>query len=85
MASKTIKISEENYRWLLKMAADLQKEYETPITFDYTLNVIKNNSYNKMKKKKLSELAGSWKMSNAEAEKLKKSIRKSWKWKIQSV
>ncbi|MBS3092124.1 hypothetical protein J4466_01755 [Candidatus Pacearchaeota archaeon] len=85
MVSKTIKISEENYRWLLKMAADLQSQSERPISFNYTLNAIKNKSYNKMKKKKLSDLAGSWKMSDAEAEELKNNLRKSWKWKIQSV
>ena len=35
-----------------------------------------------MKKKKLSEIAGSWKMSDAEAEKMKDNLRKAWKWKM---
>lgn len=32
-----------------------------------------------MKKKKLSDLAGSWKMSDSEAEELKNNIKKIWK------
>ncbi len=80
MESKTIKISKENYLWLLRMAAELQKQSHRPITFDIVINNLKEN---KMKKKKLSDLAGSWKMSDKEAKKFLKDIQGGWeKWKI---
>ncbi len=83
MVSKTIKVSEENYLWLLRLASELQKRREKPISFDDTLQTLREG---KMGKNKISDLAGSWKMSNAEAEKFKKDARKGWgKWKIPSV
>jgi len=43
MASKTIKISEENYRWLLGIAADMQKKQGKVVSFDETLEEFKKN------------------------------------------
>lgn len=83
MTSKTIKISEENYIWLLKLAAELQKKNNRPVSFDYALNSLKNK---KMEKRSILDVAGRWKMSDREAEKLKKDLKKGWKnWKIPSV
>ena len=69
MVSKTIKVSDENYLWLLRLAAEIQKQHHKPVSFD---NVIGNLRENKMEKKKLSDMAGSWKMSEKEAEEIKK-------------
>jgi predicted CopG family antitoxin len=82
MVSKTIKISEENYIWLLQLAAELQKKYQKQITFDNTLNVLKNG---RLGENKLSDLAGSWNLSDNEVKTLKKRLRKSWKWKMPFV
>lgn len=46
MESKTIKISKENYRWLLRMAADIQKKHGKLVSFDETLNVLKEQKKN---------------------------------------
>lgn len=82
MESKTIKISKENYLWLLKLAGDLQKEEGRIISFDDAINKLKSK---KMKKTSILEFAGRWKMSDEEAEKLKKDLRKGYKkWKIPS-
>ena len=70
MASKTIKISEQNYLWLLEIATEMQRKYEKPISFDEALFMMKDK---KMKDKKLSDLAGKWKMSGKKAGRLKKS------------
>lgn len=81
MEAKTIKISEENYRWLLHLAGELQKIYGKPVSFDNTLTELK-----KMKRKKISNLAGSWKMSDAESEEFMSDIKRGWKkWKIASA
>jgi predicted CopG family antitoxin len=65
MVSRAIKISEENYIWLLKLAGDIQKKRNRPVSFDDTLDVLKRNKIEK--KDKLMSLAGSWKMSDKEA------------------
>lgn len=75
MTIKSIKISESNYKWLVGLAAEFQKEIGKPISIDGALN--------RLHKGKLSELANSWKMSDEEAETTFKSLTKGWKkWKI---
>ena len=41
MGSKAIKIKEENYKWLLKLASDIQKKLGKPVSFDEALTEIK--------------------------------------------
>ena len=41
MASKAIKVKEENYKWLLKIASDIQKKLGKPVSFDEALTEIK--------------------------------------------
>ncbi len=83
MEQKTIKISKENYVWLLKLAAQIQKDSGKLASFDSALSKIRNED--RKEEKKLSDLAGSWKMSDEEAKKFLKDARKGWKkWKIPS-
>ena len=44
MGSKAIKIKEENYKWLLKIAADIQKKLGKPGSFDEALTEIKKKT-----------------------------------------
>lgn len=83
MVSRTIKISEENYRRLLRIAADLQKQSEEKVSFDDALNIMEP----KKDGRKLSDLAGGWSdMSDKELAEIKDEIKKGRKkWKIQSV
>ncbi len=82
MESKTIKISSENYKWLAKLAAELQKEKEKPISLDEALTKIKMGR----KRKSILSFAGSWRISDEKAEELKKSIKKGWNsWKTKSA
>lgn len=75
MALKTIKISEENYKWLVELSGEFQKEAGHPVSLDKALKMLH--------KGKLSELAGSWKMSDKEMETIAKNIESGWKkWKI---
>lgn len=84
MESKTIKINKENYLWLLRLASELQKEHDRPVSFDFALNTLRNE---KMKKKKLSDFAGVWKdMTDEEAKEFMKNAKRGWeKWKIPSL
>lgn len=82
MTSKTIKISDENYRWLLHVVSELQKRKGKLVSFDEALDNLKKG----VVKGKLSDLAGSWDMDDKEADNLKKWLKKGWgKWKIESV
>ena len=67
MTSKTIKVSQENYKKLLNIASELQKQREERVSFDDALEVMEAKKMNG-KKKKLSDLAGKWKgMTDKEA------------------
>ena len=79
MEAKTVKISAENYRLLCGYAGELQVELGEPVSVDRALTFL-------FYKSKLSDLAGSWEMSDKEAEEMLTSLRKGWdKWKIKSV
>jgi len=41
MASKAIKVKEENYKWLLEKASDIQKKVGRPVSFDEALTEIR--------------------------------------------
>ena len=75
MSAKTIKISEENYKGLLAIASDIQKEASRPISFDDTITLLRG----KENAKKMTDMAGMWKMTEEEAVKLKKYVRKKLK------
>lgn len=75
MSLKAIKISEENYVWLVGLSSEFQKELGRPVSLDGALRLIHRG--------KLIELAGAWKMSQAEADAFSKRTRQGLKkWKI---
>ncbi len=79
MTSRTIKISEENYKKLLNIATVLQKQREEKVSFDDALNVMEVENIGK-KNKKISDLAGRWAgMSKREAETVINGIYKERK------
>lgn len=74
METKVIKISKENYDWLLSVATRMREEEKRTVTFDDALN--------KIKKQRISDLAGSWKISENESKELINEItrsRESWR------
>lgn len=78
---KTIKLKEEVYKKLNKYAGSLRIKERRPVSMNYA--IAKALSEVKLAKPKLSDFAGSWKMTDAEAKKLKKEIRDVWKrWEI---
>lgn len=79
METKTIKIGFGTYREVCEYAGELQKEWGEPVSLDKAISHL-------FQKKKLSDLAGSWKMSNREAEDFLKNIKRGWSsWKIKSA
>lgn len=78
---KTIKVTEETYKKINALVGILREREKRPVSMNEA--ILKVLSEVKVAKPKLSDFAGSWKMSDKEAKKLKKEIRELWKsWKI---
>jgi hypothetical protein len=72
---KTIKISDENYSLLAEFAGKLQTALKKPVSIDEALSQL-------LGKEDIMNLAGSWNLSDKEAEILKKEIEELWsKWR----
>ena len=79
MGTKTIKVSESNYRYICEFAGELQSDLGEPVSVDKALSFLFNRG-------KISDLAGSWKMNDKEVEEMFSSLRQGWsRWKIRSV
>ena len=50
MVSKVIKVKEDNYKWLLEIASDIQKKLGRPVSFDEALTKIKDKINKKSSK-----------------------------------
>ena len=50
MVSKVIKVKEDNYKWLLEIASDIQKKLGRPVSFDEALTKIRNKINKKSSK-----------------------------------
>ena len=76
--AKSIKISEETYRRINAIVGMLREREKKPISMDAALMEVLPKST----LAKPSDFAGAWKMSGAEAEKLKGELKAVWKlWK----
>jgi hypothetical protein len=76
MTTKAVKISNENYRWLCEVAGTIQASEGRTVSIDEAVS-----SMRKKVAGKLSDLAGTWKLSDEEAGKLFKDLRRGWdKW-----
>ena len=75
----SIKISEENYKKLASLSGKLRYKLHRPVSINEAINFL-------YKKRKISNLAGSWKMSDREAGNISNSLKKGWKeWKTKYV
>ncbi len=76
---KAIKISKETYAELSAIAGELQIKTKRSVSIDEAMKyLIRQNK----KGRKISDLAGSWIMSDDEAEEIKASTAKAWEtWK----
>ena len=76
---KAVKISKETYSELSAIAGELQIKRKRPVSMDEAMKYLIRRS---RRGKKISDLAGSWSMSDSDAEEVKGSIAKAWEtWK----
>lgn len=76
---KTIKVSDENYIWLTKLAGRLQTEHGSPMSIDNALAYVHKSQH-------VTELAGSWHLAEKQSKKTADSIKESWKtWGLRYI
>lgn len=79
MATKTIHVNEDIYRRLFKVAEQFQTELRHSVSVDEAIKILMDDF--KMKNK-ISDLAGTWDISEGEVETIKKSLKGGWRrWK----
>ena len=77
---KAIKVSKETYAELSVIAGELQVKLKRPVSIEEAMKFLIDR---KKKGTRISDLAGSWQVSEEEVTKIKKSIDMAWKkWKI---
>jgi predicted CopG family antitoxin len=80
MTTKTIHVNEDIYKRLFKVAEQLQTEMKHSVSVDEAIEILMGNF---RLKNKISDLAGTWDISEEEVETIKKSIKDGWRrWKI---
>lgn len=77
METKVIKISKDNYDWLLSIATMMQRIEKKTATFDDALT--------RLRKQRVTDLAGTWKISEKEADELIKEIYSTRTWSRRSA
>ena len=75
----SIKISEDNYKRLVSLSGSLREKLHKPVSINDAINFLYT-------RRKISDLAGTWKMSDKEAEEFISDLKEGWKrWKIKSA
>lgn len=79
---KTIKITEETYAKLAEVAGELQVRLRRPVSLNEAMKYLLEHK-RKRKGAKISDLAGSWDMSEEEWSGIKTSLAEVWKrWRL---
>jgi len=77
---KTVKISRENYARLSEIAGELQMKLKRPVSLD---EAVRHLITLKGKGVRITDLAGSWDVSENELAEIKASLREAWrKWRL---
>jgi len=80
--AKTIKISKETYLKLSELAGKLQIKLKRPTSLEEAMRYLLNIE-TKEKGMKLTDLAGSWSISDEELEEINAALAEAWKrWKM---
>jgi len=77
---KTVKISKETYARLSEIAGELQIRLKRPVSLDEAMRYLISL---KGKGVKITDLAGSWDVSDEEVAEIRASLTEAWKkWKL---
>ncbi len=73
---KAIKVSKETYAKLNEIAGELQSRLKRPVSIDEAMKYLMKE---KEKGRKITDLAGSWNITDKELEQIKLPISEAWK------
>ena len=73
---KAIKVSKETYAKLNEIAGELQTRLKRPVSIEEAMKYLMKE---KEKGKKITDLAGSWNITDKELKQIKVSISEAWK------
>jgi len=77
---KTVKISKETYARLSEIAGELQMKLKRPVSLDEAMKYLISL---KGKGVKITDLAGSWDISEEELAEIRASLTEAWKkWRL---
>jgi len=77
---KTVKISRETYARLSEIAGELQMKLKRPVSLD---EAVRHLITLRGKGIRITDLAGSWDVSEDEVAEIKASLREAWrKWRL---
>jgi len=77
--AKTIRVDEETYKRLMEQAGKLQALLRRSVSLDETIKYLTEGL---RKQNKISDLAGSWRVSEAELREIRKGFAEGWeKWR----
>ena len=74
--TKTVKISKETYAKLSEIAGKLQMKLKRPVSLDEAMEYLISK---RAKGAKITDLAGSWDITDAELAEIKASLTEAWK------
>jgi len=78
--TKTVKISKETYAKLAEIAGELQTRMKRPVSLDEAMKYLISL---RGKGERITDLAGSWDISDEELAEIKASITEAWKrWRL---
>jgi predicted transcriptional regulator len=75
--SKSLRVDDETYRKLCEIAGELQSKLKRPVSVDEAIRSIvqiPNRNRNK-----ITDLAGTWKLTDEELKEIMESLRKGWR------
>lgn len=75
--SRTVRVDEETYRKLTVHAGKLQRDREKPVSINEAIKDLTESPSTK-----ISDLAGTWEITDEEYRRIKDSLREGWsRWK----
>jgi predicted CopG family antitoxin len=80
--AKTVRIDEETYRSLCEQAGKLEAVLKRPVSLDETIRYLTGAL---KKTNRISDLAGTWNLTDEEIETIKKSLEEGWQHWTQKV
>ena len=81
---KTIKVDKNTYEMINELVGEIRAEEKRPISINEALSRVLKEK--KRHKHNIMDFAGSWKMSDEEAKKMKAGLKKAWsEWKPKSL